>query len=197
MAGTSKPSLFRACRAVAVVASLAATSCSPSSERASDASSQPPSSSAALTTALRSYAVAFLRRNPTTNTYLGGAGLDPSLKDVDGALRDHSAAALEQEDRWLAETSNAIESIDPASLSPNGRIDREVALAQIRFILRQHQTRRYQERALDTYTSEPFRAIDWQLQGMTQTGVNTYGTTEEWTLLITRVRAIPQFLATA
>ena len=37
------------------------------------------------------YVVEFLRRNPTVNTYLGGAGLDPSLKDVDGRLRDHSA----------------------------------------------------------------------------------------------------------
>jgi hypothetical protein len=36
------------------------------------------------------YVVEFLRRNPTVNTYLGGGGLDASLKDVDGTLRDHS-----------------------------------------------------------------------------------------------------------
>src|SRR5215207_7351443 len=41
------------------------------------------------------YVVEFLRRNPSVNTYLGGAGLDPSLKEVDGRLRDHSSAALE------------------------------------------------------------------------------------------------------
>jgi uncharacterized protein (DUF885 family) len=143
------------------------------------------------------YVVEFLRRNPTVNTYLGGAGLDPSLKDVDGTLRDHSAAALEAEDRWLADTQKSFESIDPNTLSANRRIDREVALAQIRFLLHQHQVRRYQERALDTYTDEPFRAIDWQLQGMTETGEKTYGTGEEWSLVAKRVSAIPRFLAVA
>src|SRR3712207_4200562 len=125
------------------------------------------------------YVVEFLRRNPTVNTYLGGAGLDPSLKDVDGRLRDHSPAALAEEDRWLADSQKALEGFDPQTLSPARRIDRDVALAQIRFLLRQHQTRRYQERAVDTYTSDPFRAIDWQLQGMTQTGPKSYGTADE------------------
>src|SRR6476659_3426917 len=96
------------------------------------------------------YVVEFLRRNPTVNTYLGGAGLDRSLKDVDGTLRDHSAAALEADDRWLADTQKSFESVDPNTLSANRRIDREVALAQIRFLLHQHQVRRYQERSLDT-----------------------------------------------
>ena len=143
------------------------------------------------------YVVEFLRRNPTVNTYLGGAGLDPSLKDVDGMLRDHSAAALETEDRWLADWQKSLEGIDPNTLSANLRIDREVALAQIRFLLHQHQVRRYQERALDTYTDEPFRAIDWQLQGMTQTGEKTYGTEEEWSLVAQRVGTIPRFLSVA
>ncbi len=143
------------------------------------------------------YVVEFLRRNPTVNTYLGGAGLDASLKDVDGTLRDHSATALEAEDRWLADTQKSFESVDPNTLSANRRIDREVALAQIRFLLHQHQVRRYQERALDTYTDEPFRAIDWQLQGMTQTGEKTYGTEEEWSLVAKRISAIPRFLAVA
>jgi uncharacterized protein (DUF885 family) len=144
-----------------------------------------------------SYVVEFLRRNPTVNTYLGGAGLDPSLKEVDGMLRDHSAAALEAEDRWLADTQKSFEAVDPNTLSPNPKIDREVALAQIRFLLHQHQVRRYPERALDTYTDEPFRAIDWQLQGMTQTGEKTYGTPDEWSLVAKRVSAIPRFLGVA
>src|SRR5688500_19726638 len=55
------------------------------------------------------YVVEFLRRNPTVNTYLGGAGLDPKLREVDGALRDHSAAALQDEDRWLATTKQSVE----------------------------------------------------------------------------------------
>ena len=143
------------------------------------------------------YVVGFLRRNPTVNTYLGGAGLDPSLVEVDGMLRDHSAAALEAEDQWLADTQRSLEAIDPNTLSPNRRIDREVALAQIAFILHQHQVRRYQQRSLDTYVTEPFRALDWQMQGMTQTGDKTYGTAEEWSLVVKRLQAIPRFLATA
>src|ERR671917_261677 len=143
------------------------------------------------------YVVEFLRRNPTVNTYLGGAGLDPSLREVDGNLRDHSAAALAEEDRWLAGAQKSFEGIDANTLSANRRIDREVALAQIRFLLHQHQARRYQERALDTYVSEPFRAIDWQLQGMTQTGEKTYGTPEEWALVVKRVGVIPRYLTVA
>ncbi|MDQ3666254.1 MAG: hypothetical protein M3410_06580 [Acidobacteriota bacterium] len=57
------------------------------------------------------YVVEFLRRNPTVNTYLGGAGLDPKLRDVDGSLRDHSAAALQDEDRWLTNTKQSMEAI--------------------------------------------------------------------------------------
>src|SRR5258705_12509505 len=85
------------------------------------------------------YVVEFLRRNPTVNTYLGGAGLDPSLKDVDGTLRDHSAAALSAEDRWLEYTQKSFQDFDQNTLSANLRIDRDVALAQIRFLLHQHQ----------------------------------------------------------
>ncbi|MCA1635768.1 MAG: DUF885 domain-containing protein [Acidobacteria bacterium] len=143
------------------------------------------------------YVVEFLRRNPTVNTYLGGAGLDPSLRETDGRLRDHSATALKAEDLWLARAQREFEHVNPRALSPTRRIDREVALAQIRFQLRQHQVRRYQERALDTYAGEPFRAIDWQLQGMTQTGDKSYGTAEEWTLAARRVADIPRFLSIA
>jgi uncharacterized protein (DUF885 family) len=143
------------------------------------------------------YVVEFLRRNPTVNTYLGGAGLDPRLRDVDGALRDHSATALQEEDRWLANSKQSLDAIAPATLSPTQRINRDVALAQIGFLLHQHQVRRYQERALDTYTDEPFRAVDWQLQGMSQTGDKTYGTAPEWTLVAKRVAAVSAFLKVA
>lgn len=155
------------------------------------------SGDAALESTLRSYVVEFLKRNPTTNTYLGGAGFDPALKEVDGQLRDHSQAALDAEDRWLAETARTLETFDPRALRPAADIDRQVAIAQIRFLLRQHQVRHYQHRALDTYAGEPFRALDWQLQGLTQTGDTTYGTVDEWNLAIARVKAVPQFLATA
>src|SRR5215470_13276215 len=151
---------------------------------------------AALKTALNAYVVELLRRYPTVNTYLGGGGLDASLRDVDGTLRDYSPAALEIEDQWLGDVSKAVTAIDPKTLSTSSRIDREVVLAQIQFLLHQHQVRHYQQRALDTFVSEPFRALDWQLQGMTQTGGTTYGTDTEWTLVVERLRAIPNFLNT-
>ena len=143
------------------------------------------------------YAIQFLKRNPVVNTYLGGAGLDPSLRETDGLLRDHSAAALEEEDKWLETQQTSFESFAADSLPPSLRIDRDVALAQIRFLLHQYKVRRYQERALDTYTDEPFRAIDWQLQGMTQTGEKTYGTEDEWSLVASRVATVPRFLSVA
>ena len=152
---------------------------------------------AALDTALTTYVVEFLRRFPTVNTYLGGGGLEVSLADVDGTLRDYSPGALDREDRWLDETLKTITAFDPATLSNSGQINRAVALAQIEFMLHQHRVRHYQQRALDTYVSEPFRAIDWQLQGMTPTGGATYGTDAEWTLLVRRVRAVPFFLELA
>ena len=147
---------------------------------------------------LHAYVVEFLRRNPTTNTYLGGAGLDPSLRDVDGMLRDYSATALEDEDRWLTDTPKALEAIDPAGAV--GRTRGSIARSRSRrsgSCCASIRCGKYQERALDTYVGEPFRALDWQLQGMTQTGDKTYGTAEEWTLVVNRVRAIPRYLATA
>ncbi len=152
---------------------------------------------ALIKTALSRYVVEFLRRNPTANTYLGGAGLDPSLKEVDGTLRDYSPDALAAEDRWLAMTARELGAVNLGALTDAVSIDREVAVAQTRFVIRQHQMRHYQERAVDTYVGEPFRAIDWQLQGLTSTGERTQGTPEEWALVIKRVRAIPAFLATA
>ena len=54
-----------------------------------------PEQDAALQGLLGTYVVEFLRRN-WTNTYLGGVGLDSSLADVDGTLRDYAPAALER-----------------------------------------------------------------------------------------------------
>lgn len=156
-----------------------------------------PNGDAALETLLDSYVVGFLRLNPSVNTYLGGAGLDPSLRAADGTLRDHSPEALAREDRWLEEMERAFAAVDPATLSPGRRIDREVALAQIRYQIHLHQARRHQQKSVDTYTDEPFRSVDFQLQGLTQTGPSSYGTPEEWSLLIQRVNAIPWFLANA
>src|SRR5262245_36011420 len=119
-------------RTLGISVILAAVACS------TDAPKPQPAADSADTTvkkALNAYVVEFLRRNPTTNTYLGGAGLDPSLKDADGMLRDYSATALAAEDQWLTDTQKALEGINPSGLSASTRIDREVALAQIRFML--------------------------------------------------------------
>src|SRR5471032_2212172 len=123
----------------------------------------------AMQAALKKYVIEFLKRYPTVNTYLGGGGLDPSLRDVDGMLRDYSIAAMDDEDRWLNDTAKTISGINASSLSAPAKIDRDVALAQIQFLIHQHEVRHYQQRALVTYVGEPFRALDWQLQGMTST----------------------------
>jgi uncharacterized protein (DUF885 family) len=165
------------------------------------------------------YVIEFLKHYPVVNTYLGGGGLDPSLVEIDGRLRDYSPAAIATEDQWLTEEQQRIEKISPDSLSPTLKIDRGVMLAQINFLLHEHQARRYQERALDSYMDEPIRAIDWQLQGMTPTSQSTSapvspsasgsppasakastftaGTDDEWSLVAKRLGAIPQYMVTA
>jgi hypothetical protein len=82
-------------------------------------------------------------------------------------------------------------------LSARRRIDRSVALAEIEFRLHQHEVRRHQERALDSYVDEPFRGVDWQIQGMTATGDATYGTAPEWRAVIARTRAVAAYFANA
>jgi uncharacterized protein (DUF885 family) len=151
------------------------------------------SSSLRLREIEREYVVGFLHRNPVVSTYLGGVGLDPQLALEDGRLRDWSARALEEEDRWLETIDRALASIDPETLSSGERIDREVARAQIAFQLRQHRVRRHQERAIDTYMDEAFRGADWQIQGMTPEG-DRLGTTAEWTRMAERVEAVPAYL---
>src|SRR3712207_8235386 len=46
----------------------------------------------------------------------------------------------------------------------------------------------FRSRSVDTYVTEPFRSVDFQLQGMTQTGETSYGTAEEWMLVMKRDR---------
>jgi uncharacterized protein (DUF885 family) len=130
-------------------------------------------------------------------TYLGGSAYDPSLAGVDGTLRDSSPEALQEEDARLGEFRARFSALAPASLSARRRIDRSVALAEIAFMLHQHQVRRHQLRSLDSYVDEPFRGVDWQIQGMSATGAATYGTDAEWQAVIARVRAVPAYLATA
>ncbi|HEV8253603.1 MAG TPA: DUF885 domain-containing protein, partial [Vicinamibacteria bacterium] len=143
------------------------------------------------------YVREFLRRNPVISTYLGGSGLYPELAAADGALRDWSPAALADEARVLRRIRDDLTAIPPASLSPRRRIDREVALHQIAFLLHENEERKYWQRALDTYVSEAFRGIDWYLQGMADLGSGRYGTEAEWRGVSARVGAIPAYLRTA
>src|SRR6478736_1410354 len=112
----------------AAVVALVATSCGGSGD---SASLMPTvfSREASLKRVLFAYTVEFLRRNPTVNTYLGGAGLDPRLRDVDGRLRDYSPGALEIEDAWLKDVQSKLEATPTGTLSSAARIDRAVALA--------------------------------------------------------------------
>ena len=156
-----------------------------------------PAGDAAFGTLEREYVVYFMQRFPVVATYLGGSAFDPALAGIDGKLRDYSAAALAEEDARLTQLKQRFTAIDYAGLSARRRIDKSVAVAQIEFLLREHSARRYQQRSIDSYMDEPFRGVDWQIQGMTSTGANTYGTTEEWQRAIERVQAVPAYLSVA
>ncbi len=143
------------------------------------------------------YVTYVLRQFPVVATYLGGAAFDASLVHVDGTLRDYAPEALQKEDARLAEFRARFVALAPAGLSARRRIDRSVALAEISFLLHEHQVRRHQQRSLDSFVDEPFRGVDWQIQGMSATGANTYGSDAEWQEVIARARAVPAYLATA
>ena len=154
------------------------------------------SADAAFAEVEHGYVTYFLGQFPVVATYLGGSAFDPKLANVDGTLRDYSASALQKEDARLAEFRARFSALPPAGLSAPRRIDRSVALAEIAFLLHEHQLRRYQQRSLDSYVDEPFRGVDWQIQGMTPQGA-ALGTDAEWGAVIARVRAVPAYLATA
>jgi uncharacterized protein (DUF885 family) len=156
-----------------------------------------PSAADAFGALEHAYVVFCMGRFPVVGTYLGGAAFDPSLADVDGRLRDYSAGALAAEDARLAQFRAQFAALEPTTLAPQARIDRAVALAQIDFLLHQHQVLKQQLRALDSYVDEPTRGVDWQIQGMTPTGTATRGTASEWRQVIARARAVPAYLSTA
>jgi uncharacterized protein (DUF885 family) len=143
------------------------------------------------------YVTWFLHQFPVVATYLGGSAFDAQLANVDGTLRDYSPEALQKEDARLGEFRARFAALAPAGLSARRRVDRSVALAEIAFLVREHEVRRYQQRSLDSYVDEPFRGVDWQIQGMTVTGATNYGSDAEWRAVIARERAIPAYLATA
>ncbi len=157
------------------------------------------------------YFLRALELNPVTATYLGGDGYDPSLSRINGRLRDWRPEALTAERRFYQEIETARAGIAAEALSPQAGIDHAVLGAQIAFLLRQSGERRSHQRAIDTYVAEPFRGIDWQIQGMTDdtpTGraadstagaapAAARGTEVEWRMVVERLRAIPAYLEAA
>jgi uncharacterized protein (DUF885 family) len=153
------------------------------------------------------YFLKAMERNPVTATYLGGDAYDPSLAGINGRLRDWSdtAVAAELKDHQAFEAERL--AIEPGTLSPQARIDHAVLGAQLAFLMRQAEQRRYHQRAIDTYVAEPFRGVDWQIQGMSVPGPTSpapsgsegplRGTEAEWRLVIERAKAIPAYLQTA
>jgi uncharacterized protein (DUF885 family) len=143
------------------------------------------------------YFLKSLELNPVTSTYLGGDGYNPSLAAANGQLRDFSPTAIQSEIAFLQSVAADLGAIEPKALSAQARIDRAVVLAQAGYMVHQLAERRYQERCVDTYVAEPFRGVDWQIQGMTDAGNGLLGTEAEWTLVVQRVQAVPAYVAAA
>lgn len=163
----------------------------------SPAGARPGAGDEAFAALERDYVFYFLGRFPVVATYLGGAALDASLADVDGRLRDHSAAAIASEDARWSDYRDRFRTLDPDALSARRQNDRRVALAQLEFLLHQHQVLRHPERALDSYVDEPFRGVDWQIQALTPMADGRFGSEAEWRRVATRVEAIPAYLGAA
>jgi uncharacterized protein (DUF885 family) len=159
--------------------------------------SAPPTRNPDFITLRDSYFARSLALNPVTSTYLGGDGYDSSLAAVNGRLRNYGADAIKDEIAFYRGVVRDLERFDPAVLDPIDGIDHSVIEEQIRFMLHQLDELRYQERCVDTYVTEPFRGVDWQIQQMQDPGDGTLGTEDEWALVATRVEAIPAYLQTA
>ena len=144
-----------------------------------------------------SYFVESLRRYPVTATYLGADGYRPEFDGLDGQLRDYGAAARQAEVAAYRDLQTQLQAIPIEGLNPDNQVDYKVVGSHLGFLLHQLEDRRYYERAVDTYVGEPFRGVDWQLQGMTDTGDGLKGTEAEWDKVIRRLEAVPAFLATA
>jgi uncharacterized protein (DUF885 family) len=140
------------------------------------------------------YFVRSLALNPVTATYLGGDAYAPALRDVNARLRDYRPEALAAESRFLRDTQRMLAAIDRSRLSTRDQIDHALIGAQIVFVRRQNEERRYHQRAVDTYVAEPFRGVDWQLQQMTDVGRGLLGTRTEWRRVAQRLTEVPAYL---
>jgi uncharacterized protein (DUF885 family) len=141
---------------------------------------------------------------PVTATYLGGDGYDPALAGINGRLRDWDPKALTGERSFYHGIERELAGIAPTSLSPANAVDHAVLSAELGFLLHQLEDTRWYERAVDTYVAEPFRGVDWQIQGMSQNegmaelrNGGLRGTEAEWRLVVQRLKGIPAYLEVA
>ncbi len=177
-----------------VTCALAALAILSMSALAQDSRSAPPRSFRAVRD---DFVREFLRRHPVPCTYLGGEGLDPSLAEVNGRLRDWSAGALAEECGRFRGFLAEIDALDGARLDPDEGIDCEVMRAQLAFMIRLVEVRRHHLRAVESYTTEAARGVDWAIQGMTARAGGGLGTEAEWQAVVRRVEAIPESLRIA
>jgi uncharacterized protein (DUF885 family) len=138
-----------------------------------------------------------LEKNPVTATYLGGDGYAPPLADSNTRLRDYRASSLNAELQLHKSLRASIELIDPATLTPGDRADRGLMMSQLDFLIHQMENLRYYQRALDTYVSEPFRGVDWQIQQMPELANGQLGEESDWLQVVTRTLSIPAYLEVA
>src|SRR5687768_1773647 len=135
--------------------------------------------------------------NPVTSTYLGADGYSDVLQSTNGALKDYSEAALARELAFYRESHDELQAIARENLPGNLQVDHRVMDAQLKFLIRLIGERKYHQRSVDTYTTEPFRGIDWQLQQMQDHGNGLRGTEAEWKHVASRVNSIRAYLGHA
>ncbi|HET7473308.1 MAG TPA: DUF885 domain-containing protein [Candidatus Limnocylindrales bacterium] len=141
-----------------------------------------------------------LQRYPVVSTFLGGDGWQEGLDEANGRLRDTSPEAIQAELAEDRDLEAELATIDVDHLDPQSRVDARLIQAQLAFLIHQLGELRYHERAVDTYVAEPFRGIDWQLQQMQPMGSDggdapgPTGTDDEWQRLVSRVRAVPEYV---
>ena len=132
--------------------------------------------------------------NPVTATYLGADGYSDVLQATSGALKDYSENALARELAFYRESRQELQAVPRERLPAHLQVDYRVMDAQLAFLIRLIADRKYHQRAVDTYTTEPFRGVDWQMQQMYDAGDGLRGTEAEWKHLVSRVDAIPAYL---
>lgn len=138
-----------------------------------------------------------LDKNPVTSTYLGGDGYNPSLATANSRLRDYRQASIDAELREYSSLKASIAAIPAAGLTASEKSDQQLILAQLDFLIHQAADLHYYRRALDTYVSEPFRGVDWQIQQMPDAGAGLLGEEADWQQVAARSLAIPAYLEVA